>query len=628
MKRRDFVKSVAAAGALTLVGCGGTDVLNQVSGSQTTGPGGDPPAPPNILFLIVDEMRYPVHFPAGITSPDAYIERFMPNLHRHLWKDGVKFDNYHIAAAACTPSRGVLLTGLYTQQTFVLTTISGTGVGGDKPPSLSTDFPTYGSLLKEAGYQTPYIGKFHVSADTPYTEDECLTAPANYLAPWGFDDSTCPDPGGAQGQGVSGDGQLGDKEIADQAVAYLSQKTAQDPPFCATVSFVNPHDYQYFWGGTEPQRYTDLFADAGETPILAYDTNIESLADPPPQGFPNVPPNWESFEQLEANNPSSQAMFNEGNHAIFGGMSFDPESTDFEVQPSRILDGRVFKGVAPFSYWERGQDSYAQILGKVDEQLGRVLDSLPDEVRQNTVVVFTSDHGDYVGSHGFLAGKVGTVYDEALRVPLVVRDYTGRFATDNGSLRNQLTSSVDLMSMLVTLGHNGSRDWIRGELAQLYGNRHDLLSVVASSEAPGREVALFTSDEYISPALNYNLSPTHIVGVMTGGVKLGIYNYWAIGTTQPVRAGHELEFYDHSTPGGRAELENRPNDPRAAALYERWNNELLPNEVRKPLPSSLQAAQEATRQQYLDFKGIRDNIDPNQIPPDLSFNFGIDRIER
>lgn len=624
IQRRNFLKGLAATGAVALTGCGGVDFVDQMIGAPAV-TGSETGTPPNIVLVLVDEMRYPVHFPAGVNNADEYIERFMPNLSRHLWRDGVKFANYRVAAGACTPSRGVLLTGLYSHQSWLLTTISGTG--DDIPPSLPTEYPTYGSLLKAAGYQTPYFGKFHVSADTPYTSDQCSTSPENYLAPWGFDECVCPDPGGTQGQGNSADGlAIGDKEVADQAIDFLASRRVDDPPFCATVSFVNPHDYQFFWGGTEPVEYEELFALANETPLIPYDTRIVSESNPPAQGFPELPSNWESFDQLQANKPRSQAMFNEGNQAIFGACSFDRGSTDFELQASRIAAGQVFKGVAPFRYWQRGQDSYAQVLGLVDQQIGRVLDSLPADVRANTVVLFTSDHGDYVGSHGFLAGKVGTVYEEALRVPLIVRDYTGRFASETQVHRDQLASSVDLVRLLATLGNNGSTDWLRGDLADLYGARLDLLNVVRSSRAPGREVAIYTTDEFVTRILNYNVSPTHIAGIISGAQKLGIYNFWAPGSTRPIAAGRELEFYDHATPGGAAELDNRPSDPRAQELLELWENELLPNEVRKPLPESLRHAQEATRQAYLEFIRVRDDIDISRIREAVPFSFGLDRV--
>lgn len=635
IKRRDFIKTLAATGAVALTGCGSG--FDPIVGAQPgpDGSGGNN-GRPNIIFMLVDEMRYPVHFPRGIANADEYIARFMPNLHRHLWKDGVKFSNFRVAAGACTPSRGVLLTGMYSHQSWLVTTITGEGVGGDVPPSLSPEYPTYGSILKRMGYETPYFGKFHVSADAPYETDQCPATPVNYLEPWGFDDCMCPDPGGTQGQGAGANGlTVGDEDIADKAISYFQNRRAGDKPFCATVSFVNPHDYEFFWGGTEPSTYAKIFAEAGQEPLIPYDTRIQVLNDPEPQDFPELPDNWESFAQLQANKPKSQAMYNEASQVIFSGCSFDPAQTEHRAQPSLCLNGLLYKGMAPYSYWRRGQDSYAQVLSMVDQQIGRVLDSLPEEVRANTVIVFTSDHGDYVGSHGFLNGKVGTVYDEALRVPLIVRDHTGRFADQTDIHRTQLTSSVDLVRLLVTLGNNGSTDWLQGELQELYGTRHDLLSVVRSSQAPGRDIAVYTTDEFVQRVLNFNAAPTHIVGVVKGSTKLGIYNHWAPGTTEPVRVGRDLEFYDHSTPGGAAELDNRPNDPRAAELLDQWENEILPNEVRRPLPRSLQAAQEATRQAYVNFVTVRDDINLadiinnftiESVREQLPNGFGMDRL--
>lgn len=633
MKRRDFVKGLAAIGATTLAGCGGTDFSQGDSGvAPGAGPwpdhgGGDGGPRPNILLVLVDEMRYPMHFPQGVENAEQYLQRFMPNLYKHLWRDGVKFANHQIAAGACTPSRSVMLTGLYSQQTWVITTIAQTNRAGELPPSLSPEFPTYGSLLKQVGYETPYFGKFHVSSDLPYSSDGCATAPENYLEPWGFENYVCPDPAGTQGQGNSGDGlKLGDKEIAEAAVTYLSGRKPTDTPFCATVSFVNPHDYQFFWGGTEPQTYMDMFNDAAESPLVPYDTRISSEASPPPQGHPAVPPNWETFTELSANKPRCQVVFNEANQCIFGGVSFDPSSSGFELKPSLIAAGAIKKAVAPYSYWQRGLDSYAQLLQNVDGYIGQVMEALPEDVRSNTVVIFTSDHGDHVGSHGFVAGKMGTVYREPLQVPLVVRDYTGRFASEPQAVRHQLTSSVDLMRMLVTLGHSGSRRWLTGELAELYAQRHDLLSVVKSKAAAGRQYALYTTDEFVNRPLNFEAAPVHISGVISQRGKLGLYRFWRPRSTQALSVGQQLEYYDYTAPGGLLELNSQPQSAEAQALLQSWDSTLLPDEVRKPLPASLQSVAAAAQQQYVEFAEIKLDVDPSQLRESLFHNLGLDGL--
>ena len=63
------------------------------------------PNKPNIIFITVDQMRFPMHFPAGTPDADRFVEKYMPNLYTHLWADGVKFSNFYTAASDCTRGR-------------------------------------------------------------------------------------------------------------------------------------------------------------------------------------------------------------------------------------------------------------------------------------------------------------------------------------------------------------------------------------------------------------------------------------------------------------------------------------------------------------------------------------------
>lgn len=297
MNRREFLGLATAIAGGALMGQSLT-ACNEGGGSSTNvSPTSE--GAPNILVIQVDQLRFPVNFPAGVTTADQYMERFMPNLYKHLWKDGVKFANHQISAAACTPSRCSTLTGLYAHQTWTLTTVNGNGPGGDPPPNLDPAFPTYGSLLRQAGYQTPYFGKFHCSTAYPLQESNCQAGKTDYLEQFGFTTYFCPDAGGSQGQGNGGDGTvISDQGIADTAINYLRGLKPDSPRWCATVSFVNPHDTEYFWGGTEPDTYTNLFAAGGASPIVAYNPAILQESHPAPQGFPVLPANWESMDQL------------------------------------------------------------------------------------------------------------------------------------------------------------------------------------------------------------------------------------------------------------------------------------------------------------------------------------------
>src|SRR5215207_2264773 len=182
MERRDFLKSAgmaAAAGAL-----GGADASAQASDTQAAPRDPVPGPQPNILFILVDELRIPSVFPTGVNGVDEFLARFMPNVHS-LWQRGVKFGRHYTAASACTPARGVLISGLYSQQSWLMQTLTNEPGQVSLTPPLNPVYPTYGKLLRRAGYRTPYIGKWHVSFDI---------LPRLGLEPYGFQGFTSPDP--------------------------------------------------------------------------------------------------------------------------------------------------------------------------------------------------------------------------------------------------------------------------------------------------------------------------------------------------------------------------------------------------------------------------------------------------
>jgi arylsulfatase A-like enzyme len=108
----------------------------------------DDSAPPNILFIMVDEMRFPTVFPEKVHSVAEFLAKSMPNLFQ-LWERGVKFAHHYTAATACTPARGVLISGLYSQQSWLTQTIKAAPFTNlSISPVLNHAYPTYGRLLK------------------------------------------------------------------------------------------------------------------------------------------------------------------------------------------------------------------------------------------------------------------------------------------------------------------------------------------------------------------------------------------------------------------------------------------------------------------------------------------------
>jgi hypothetical protein len=403
-------------------------------------------------------------------------------------------------------------------------------------------------------------------------------------------------------------------------------------PWCLTVSLVNPHDREFFPAGTEFQTYADLFADpnvnpaqlnpiqlyTGPTyygPVVDWDKN--DLKSPNSYGYPAVPPNWEDANSIAKYKPSTQTFFREFSQGVWGGVSDDSSQSTASIEQYPTADplepspNGVVK--MPYSYWRRGLDSYTQVMQIVDAQIGSVLDAfheLPKDVRENTVIVFASDHGEYSGAHGFVQGKIGSVYEEAWHVPLIVVDVSGRFTGDIDEIRMGLTSHVDFTPLIASIGNLGSQDWMKGNLATMYAQRHDMISMLKSASAPGRPYVLYATDEIVPDAVNvnFNRSPTHILGLRTEDTKLGVYSKWVPLTSHIIRPSKELEFYDYSTTDGQLELDNlvvtNPGDPRIQSMAQHLLNDLVPNELQEPLPGALRVVQEASKLAHLAYREL------------------------
>ena len=254
LDRRTLLTGAAAAGGLALPGLfdNRADAAERPAGARQHGHYKQP----NIVFIVVDEMRFPKVFPHGVHTPGEFLRRFMPNLHE-LWDAGVKFGQHYTAGVACSPGRACFVTGLYPLQNWLLQTRTGTRTAPVPSPAMGRGFPTYGRLLREAGYVTPYVGKWHLS---PSPDEDSGLAPG-YLDEYGFDGLTKPDV-----VGNNGDGYNFDADTAQEAASWLRTRKPGQTPFCLTVSFVNPHDKQFFWAGTEADKYNALYEEAGLTP--------------------------------------------------------------------------------------------------------------------------------------------------------------------------------------------------------------------------------------------------------------------------------------------------------------------------------------------------------------------------
>jgi arylsulfatase A-like enzyme len=489
--------------------------------------------PPNILVIMVDQLRTPQWFSAG-----AIAAATMPNI-TGLANTGVSFVNHYTVSNDCTPSRAALLTGLYTHQTGCMIT------GGS---TLDPGFPTWGTMLREQDYKTYWYGKWHLThGDNLWEAQE----DAGALEPYGFAGGTYPSPDGAPGQGWRVD-----PYILSQFEQWLARSTSAarsgSKPWCTTVSFVNPHDIAWWY------RWSDRFAaEASAASVVGV-----------------LPPNFETPEEMIARGkPALQRSLQDTAQASFGTVPYaGPEVTQT---------------------WLPFLNLYMKLLGEVDAHVGAVLQMLAGQpaVAANTVVVFTSDHGEYGASHG-MRGKGASAYEEAIRVPLIVSDPRGVLTPAKGQTRTGLTSSVDVAPLLLDIA-TGSPDWRKQSDYSHIASRHDVAAMLRNPSAPGRAHVLHATDETVTEFATEPYAadaPLHVVALRTPNAKYATYSNFQADSIALLAAGRETELYDYSTSQGRMELDNlagnSPLEEKLSAQLQRAVSE----ELREPLPTRLYAA--------------------------------------
>ncbi|UGS38739.1 sulfatase-like hydrolase/transferase [Capillimicrobium parvum] len=539
--RRAFLETAAktgvAAGALAAA-----PGLLSAPARAAGGTGAAPRPGMNILLVMVDQMRTPwVYLPRGLQRAAV------PSITK-LAGQGVRFSHYYTSSNDCTPSRTTQATGLYTHQTGIFATTP--------PTNLNPGFPTWGTMLRQNGYDTYWFGKWHMSGDQ---DGGCQPDPYEaygFTANWPGS-GTCPSPNGGAGQG-----QAMDPVIRQQFRDWLAARQPGGNPWAATVSFVNPHDIAWY------PRFTRNVEGQNETPSI----------------FSKLPANYETaIERHERNKPEMQRRAQQIENELFG------------VMP----DGRRRQRL-----WTKMLDTYLLMHNQVDIQIGLVLAALESSpFADDTIVVFTADHGEYAGAHG-MRGKGFAFYEEGIRVPLVVKDPTGGWTKAPRVDRPQLVESVDLAALMLTLATGG--DAWRGDsaYAQIAG-RADIAAILQDPSARGRDYIAHATDEpgtsTLAPTPQQNRpAPFHITAVRTQHGKLARYAFWKDGTfeideSKPI----QYEAYDLDTKPGRLELDNiydKPRAPRAQKAFVRRLSNLLDqamtDEIQQSLPAVLQPVQQ------------------------------------
>lgn len=462
---------------------------------------------PNILFIMVDEYRNPVVY------EDEELRQWQrDNLKTmtFLQDNGVSFNNHYCGSVACNPSRATLFTGQYPSLHGVSQTTGAAKIESDPTMywlGLQT-VPTMGNLFQAGNYDTYYIGKWHVSRHSvlyPGTQDALLSFDeltgvripfleniykvANVLAPYGFGNGWVgPEPDGnlAHQSGASAAIGVSGRDVffADEAVELLHELDSKAPsaqPWLIVCSFDNPHDICLY--GDVAQYY----------PFFKFEID-ESL--------PTVPPAPTANEDLSTK-PIAQASYKEQYPNVF------QPTTDTETL----------------------RKLYYTLQRKVDDEAGRVLAALQEtRFYNNTIVIYSSDHGSLVGAHGLQQKWMG-MYEEAVHIPLVFYSPT---LLPHGISYDLLTTHVDVLPTFCGLAGIDYKSVIN-ELSKTFTHSKDLVGKDLSSLILGtasiaeinalKEPVLFqTFDQVFTGAISegplgteftYIAQPTSVEAVIT-----------------------------------------------------------------------------------------------------------------
>ena len=354
---------------------------------------------PNILLIVSDEERRNDWLEGKADLP----------AHDRLRADGLTFTNYYTHASPCSPSRASLYTGSYLAEHGVVDNVS-----FPAHTALDPAIPTIGRLLADEGYYSAYLGKWHLSHD----QIPEMTA-------HGYQDFRGND---MHYTGSAWSGRFFDPVIAADAVNWLREHGGGDQPWHLTVALVNPHDIMWF--PIDHPSYQAGHPD--EAKVFEFMKKLRLDGVPvvaPPEDYA------ERFDELPAN-------FHDDLHS----------KPEIQRAWRQVRNTEHFVGTLDLGNeraWLRQLDYYAWLHEELDRNLGELLATLDElGLYDDTVIAYTSDHGDACGSHG-LRAKLPCVYEEVMGVPLIVK---APGVTSPGASTDALATHVDLATTLCALG--------------------------------------------------------------------------------------------------------------------------------------------------------------------------------
>lgn len=456
------------------------------------------PRHPNLLLIITDQERATRHFPPNWEKEN------LPTMTR-LKAQGLTFKNACCNTCMCTPSRSTIFTSLYPAQTGCTDTLSYGNTYSVNDTSLDPTIPNLATVLRAAGYQVHYRGKWHLCKSQTNT---AAVTPSD-VSLYGFEGWLPPDAGqDVEPEHFGGGYANHDQPYIQQAIQFL-KTVDRSRPFCLVLSLVNPHDVLSY-----PKSYTFGYSDK----------DLEGDIELPESVDENLALNYK---------PSAQAQLR-----IAAGKGLG------------LLHSREDK--------RKYINFYGNLMKKIDGEIGKVLDVLEapqgDEapLADSTWVVRIADHGEMGMAHGGLRQKAFNVYEETLNVPYVFSNPLHFPRTENLRTTNEIASHMDLLPTIAGLLNVSIPDSMMGV---------DLSAVIQNPDVEHnlQSETLFTYDDI--RASNGNVkqavaAPNRIRCVREHRWKYA--RYFHEDSSYP----DEFEMYDMEHDPNEMENLANPNHPR------------------------------------------------------------------
>ncbi|GGK72610.1 sulfatase [Rufibacter glacialis] len=413
-------------------------LLSSASGQQKS-------AKPNIIIIISDDHAF-----QAISAYGGGKLMQTPNIDR-IAREGARFNKAYVTNSICGPSRAVILTGKYSHKN---------GFKDNETSNFNGNQDTFVKRLGANGYSTAWIGKWHLQSE-----------------PKGFDFwQVYPD----QGHYYNPDFLLmdGSKKRVEGYVTNLTEDLAEewldkrdkDKPFCLVIgqkathrtwipdtvdmglfdkkTFPLPATFYDTYQNREAAKVQDM--SIAKTMIMGYDLKMfpkeREIAD----------------ENITRMNPAQRAKFD---------AYYQPIQADLEAKK---LQG---KALVEWKY-QRYMRDYLSTAASLDRNIGRTLDYLDKHnLAQNTIVIYMSDQGFYLGEHGWFDKRF--MYEESFRTPLVMR-YPGKIKP--GTTTNELVMNLDIGPTLLDAAGVKIPQEMQGE---------SFLPLVTGQKAKGRDAIYY-----------------------------------------------------------------------------------------------------------------------------------------